>query len=188
MQPPQDLRATGDRIEELVDSLGENADVRTRDRVAELLRLVTELYGAGLTRVVELAGVTAPELVGALAADELVGSLLLAHGLHPEPLAQRVEAALAGVRPLLSSHGGNVELLELDEEVGAVRLRLLGSCDGCPSSAITLQSAVEGAILKAAPEIVCIDVDPPEAEAGGVPIELSTKRVYGQCPTELVHR
>ena len=71
-----------------------------------------------------------------------------------------MEAALASVRPLLSSHGGDVELLELDEEVGAVRLRLLGSCDGCPSSAITLQSAVEGAILKAAPEIVCIDVDP----------------------------
>ncbi len=188
MQPPQDLRAAGDRIEELVDSLRENADVRTRDRVTELLRLVTELYGAGLTRVIELAGAMAPELVGALAADELVGSLLLVHGLHPESLAQRVEAALASVRPLLSSHGGDVELLELDAEVGAVRLRLLGSCDGCPSSAITLQSAVEGAILNAAPEIVCIDVDPPEAEAGSVPIELSTKPVYGQCPPELVHR
>ena len=52
MQPPQDLRATGDRIEELVDSLREDADVRTRDRVTELLRLVTELYGAGLARVI----------------------------------------------------------------------------------------------------------------------------------------
>ena len=76
----------------------------------------------------------------------------------------------------------------MDEEVGAVRLRLLGSCDGCPSSAITLQSAVEGAILKAAPEVVCIDVDPPEAPAAGVRVEMSTKPVYGQCPTEVVRR
>ena len=60
MQPPQDLRAAGDRIEKLVDSLRDDADVRTRDRVVELLRLVTELYGAGLARVVELAGATAP--------------------------------------------------------------------------------------------------------------------------------
>ena len=51
-------------------------------------------------------------------------------------------------------HGGDVELLDVDEDAGAVHLRLLGSCDGCPSSAVTLQHAVERAIVEAAPEIV----------------------------------
>jgi len=186
---PNDLRAAGDRIEQLLGQLRDSADPRTRDRAEELLRLVTELYGAGLARVVELADAAAPGLVGILAADELVGSLLLVHGLHPEALAQRVEAALAKVRPLLSSHGGDVELLELDEEAGAVHLRLLGSCDGCPSSAVTLQSAVETAIVDAAPEIVCIDVVPPApAPAPGVPVFLSTRPVYDNCPSELVDR
>jgi Fe-S cluster biogenesis protein NfuA len=188
MPAPQNLRATGDRIEQLVEELRATAEPRTCARAEELLRLVTELYGAGLARVVELAYASAPDLVDALVADELVASLLLVHGLHPESLAQRVEAALAKVRPLLSSHGGDVELLDLDEAAGAVRLRLLGSCDGCPSSAVTLQSAVERAIMEAAPEIVCIDVDEPERPVPGVPVLLGAKPVYEECPSEMVSR
>jgi Fe-S cluster biogenesis protein NfuA len=188
MAAQPNLRAAGDRIEQLVDELRATAEPRTCDRAEELLRLVTELYGAGLARVVELAGTTAPGVVDALVADDLVGSLLLVHGLHPDSLARRVEAALAQVRPLLSSHGGDVELLELDEAAGAVRLRLLGSCDGCPSSAVTLQSAVEGAIVAAAPEIVRIDVEPPATPLRGVPVSFGPKPVYEQCPTEMVGR
>ena len=53
--------------------------------------------------------------------------------------------------------------------MGAVHLRLLGSCDGCPSSAVTLRTTVERAIVEAAPEIVTIDVEEPNAagRAGG---------------------
>jgi Fe-S cluster biogenesis protein NfuA len=188
MPAPQNLRATGDRIEQLVEELRATAEPRTCARAEELLRLVTELYGAGLARVIELAGATAPSLLDAFVADDLVASLLLVHGLHPEPLVERVEAALAKVRPLLSSHGGDVELLELDEVAGAVQLRLLGSCDGCPSSAVTLQSAVERAIMEAAPEIVCIDVDEPARPVPGVPVMLGTKPVYEECPSEMVSR
>ena len=63
------------------------------------------------------------------------------------------------MRPFLAHHDGDVELLAVDPDAGAVVLRLLGSCDGCPSSAVTLQLAVERAIVEAAPEIVRIDVD-----------------------------
>ncbi len=87
------------------------------------------------------------------------------HGLHPYPVETRVEAALARVRPYLGSHGGDVELLGVDE-AGVVRLRLLGSCDGCPSSAVTLQLAVEGAVEDAAPEIRGIEVETPRKPVG----------------------
>ena len=99
--------------------------------------------------------------------DDLVASLLLVHGLHPESLAHRVEEALARCGRLLAAHGGDVELLGIDDEAGAVRLRLLGSCDGCPSSSVTLQLAVERAIVEAAPEIVRIDVDQPSPRPAG---------------------
>ena len=46
------------------------------------------------------------------------------------------------------------------------RLRLLGSCDSCPSSSVTLELAVEGAIQAAAPEIVSIEVVAPSPSAG----------------------
>jgi Fe-S cluster biogenesis protein NfuA len=109
------------------------------------------------------------------------------HGLHPQSLAERVEGALATVRPLLGAHGGDVELLEIDEDAGGVRLRLLGSCDGCPSSAITLQSAVERAIVEAAPEIVAIDVDAPDPTPSTVAISLTRKAAtYTECPAEMV--
>ena len=185
MPAPQNLRATGDRIEQLLDELRETADPRSCDRTEEVLRLVSELYGAGLARIVELARTEAPDLVTSMAKDDLVASLLLVQGLHPESLLDRVQGALAKVRPLLASHAGDVELLDIDSDAGAVRLRLLGSCDGCPSSALTLQSAVERAIVEAAPEIVCIDVDPASQPSTGVPIALGSKPVYEECPTEM---
>jgi Fe-S cluster biogenesis protein NfuA len=201
MGAPQNLRAVGDQIEQLLDELQATADPRSYERAAELLRLVSELYGAGLARVVALAQERDRELVEAFVGDDLVASLLLVHGLHPETLESRLDKALAGVRPFLASHGGDVEMLDIDAAAGAVRLRLLGSCDGCPSSAVTLQLAVERAITEAAPEIVRLEVDEPSKAADrGAPVALGTKPgaaesrypettpakpVYTECPAEM---
>ena len=74
-----------------------------------------------------------------------------------EQLERRVRAALEEVRPYLESHGGNVELLEIAD--GAARLRLEGSCSGCPSSTVTLKLAIEDAIHKAAPDLRAIEAE-----------------------------
>ena len=92
----------------------------------------------------------------------------------------RMEMALESVRPFLHGHGGDVLLLELDAARGAVPLQLLGSCDGCPSSAVTLRTAVETAIEDAAPEIIVIDVEEPAADAGlTTPVELGRRPAVG---------
>jgi Fe-S cluster biogenesis protein NfuA len=183
MPAQQDLRSVGDQIEQKLEELRTSADPRSYHKTEELLRLVCELYGAGLARVIEVAESEAPGLADSLAKDDLVASLLLVHGLHPEGLPRRVESALAQVRPLLGAHGGDVELIDIDDQAGAVRLRLLGSCEGCPSSAVTLRLAVERAIVEAAPEIVIIDVvEPPPA---GVPVTLGVKPVFEECPAEM---
>ncbi len=150
----RDLHAVGDRIEYLIGDLRASAHPATWERIDELLRLVTDLYGAGLERVAEL--VSADDF-RRLADDDLVASLFVLHGLHPEDVIARVERALEEVRPYLASHGGGVELLGVDEEEGVVRLSLLGACNGCPSSSATLRQAVDKAIEEAAPEIVRID-------------------------------
>lgn len=185
-QAAANLRATGDRIEHLLDELAATADPRSRDRVEEVLRLVADLYGAGLTRVVELVGASAPALMDDFVGDELIASLLLVHDLHPESLVQRVQAALAKVRPFLATHDGDVELLDIDPAVGAVLLRLLGTCDGCPSSAVTLQTAVERAVYEAAPEIVRIDVDQPSQAVPDIAVSLIAKPAYQECPVDMV--
>jgi Fe-S cluster biogenesis protein NfuA len=165
----------GEAIERKLDELQARVDKRVFEQAVELLQLVNELYGAGLARVMELAERHAPELVGFITADDLLASLLIANGLHPDDVNVRIAKALDGVRPFLAGHGGDVELLEIDEQVGAVRLRLLGSCDGCPSSAVTLRTTVERAIVDAAPEIVIIDVEEPSDHAVATPISMGTK-------------
>jgi Fe-S cluster biogenesis protein NfuA len=185
MAEPRNLRASGERIEQALGELQASANERTLDLAEELLRLVSELYGAGMARMVELARARAPELVADFAADELVASLLLVQGLHPDALDARVEGALASVRPFLAKHGGDVELLAFDDEVGAVKLRLLGNCDGCPSSAATLRGAVEAAILEAAPEVTRIVLDETPNPVSSVRITLGTKPLYDACPEEV---
>lgn len=154
-----DFRAVGERINALLDASA-SGGVVAKERAEELVRLVADLYGSGLERLLSILyglGRLDDEALAALAADDLISSLLLVHDLHPYDVVTRVEQALDNVRPYLGSHGGDVELLSVSEDV--VRLRLLGSCDGCPSSSVTLKLAVEGAIEAAAPEIVRIDVD-----------------------------
>lgn len=160
------LGDTGERIEALL-SASSAGGVVARERAEELVRLVTDLYGAGLEQMMEIlhdAGRLDETVLRRLAADDLVSGLLLVHGLHPYGVEQRVEEALESVRPYLGSHGGDVELVEVSD--GTVRLRLLGSCDGCPSSSVTLKLAVEGAIETAAPEIETIEVEETSQEAG----------------------
>ena len=152
-------RQAGDRIESLLDALGAGGAV-ARGRAEELVRQVTELYGSGLARILEILddrGQLDGGTLDALTADELVSSLLVIHGLHPQDVETRVAAALDSVRPYLGSHGGNVELLDISP-AGVVRLRLLGTCQGCPSSSVTLKFAVEEAIESAAPEVTAIEV------------------------------
>src|SRR5918997_1315516 len=82
---------------------------------------------------------------------ELDEHLLLLHGLHPVSVEERVRDALEAVRPYLGSHGGDVELVEVAD--GVARVRMHGSCEGCPASAMTLKLAIEEAVLKAAPDV-----------------------------------
>jgi Fe-S cluster biogenesis protein NfuA len=170
-----DERTIGDTIERKLGELQARLDPRAFDQTVELLQLVSELYGEGLTRVMELADRHAPDLVGYIVADGLLASLLVANGLHPDDVSVRIARALDGVRPFLAGHGGDVELLDIDEHAGAVRIRLLGSCDGCPSSAVTLRTTVERAIIEAAPEIEIIDVEEPSDHAVATPISLGSK-------------
>jgi Fe-S cluster biogenesis protein NfuA len=162
-----------ERIEALLEEVEALPDAAARETALELVQRLLDLYGEGLGRIVERVDVTP------LAGDELVSHLLLLHGLHPVPLEERVRAALDDVRPFLGTHGGDVELAGVEDDV--VRLRLQGSCSGCPSSTVTLSNAIETAIRKAAPdvgEIVAEDAPQPA---------LIQLEVYEACPAPL-HR
>jgi Fe-S cluster biogenesis protein NfuA len=156
-QAPEELV---ERVQELLGSLDEIADPQAQARVGELVGAVLELYGAGLDRILGIltdAGDAGLPIRDALLDDGIVSSLLLIHGLYPVPLEERVVEALDSVRPFLASHGGNVELLSMED--GIARLQLQGSCNGCPSSAATLEHALREAIDAAAPDLLGLEVE-----------------------------
>lgn len=168
----------GEHIAALLDELGRSMGPTGRDLADELVRSIVEFYGTGLARVVELLG-AAPDgndPLDLLGGDELVGGLLVLHDLHPEDTMTRVGRALDEVRPYLGSHAGDVEVTGIESaadggadgagtgaEDGAdgmtLRLRLRGSCDGCPSSAQTVRWTIEEAVARRAPEIERVEVE-----------------------------
>ncbi|HEV7898435.1 MAG TPA: NifU family protein [Planosporangium sp.] len=186
MSTGPDLREVSARVEQLLAELGEQSDAHAQELAEELVRLLVEVYGQGLARIVELAG---DEVVDRIAADDLVASLLVLHDLHPVDVTERVRQALDRVRPYLGSHAGGVELLGVDDE-GVVRLRLEGSCDGCPSSAMTVKLAIERAISEVAPEVVRVDVDgmvaPPPPGPKLIPVESLRRRPGPEADWQVV--
>ncbi|AQA24791.1 nifU-like domain protein [Rhodococcus sp. MTM3W5.2] len=180
-------RAAGDRIETLLEASSAGGSA-ARERAEQLVREVVDLYGEGLARVVRILAEHVEGGAEWLAADDLVASLLLVHGLHPHDVQTRVRAALDSVRPYLGSHGGDVELMGIEfpgergpaDGAGVVRLQLTGSCRSCPSSSVTLELAVEGAVLAAAPEIASIEVvaAQPDSEPGLIAAESLFSHVH----------
>lgn len=157
-------------VDDLVRRLETTADADARSAAQDLVKAVMDLNAAGLTRIIQMAqrsGEAGRRLADQFTEDALVASLLLLYGLHPKDLDTRVRGALDKTRPYLKSHGGNVELVGIDA-AGTVRLRLQGSCHGCPSSAMTLKNAIEQAIHEAAPDVTAIVVDG-ELEPGHEP-------------------
>jgi Fe-S cluster biogenesis protein NfuA/nitrite reductase/ring-hydroxylating ferredoxin subunit len=147
------------RMETLLGEIEALEDPNARSKAAEMVGVLLDLYGEGLARMMEVVaeGEERERTFDAFAGDELVSHLLLLHGLHPLDLETRVMGALEEVRPYLQSHGGNVELIGI--EGGVARLRLEGSCNGCPSSTMTLKLAIEEAVGKAAPDLEGIEAE-----------------------------
>jgi len=67
-------------------------------------------------------------------------------------IKDRVQKALERVRPYLQSDGGDIDLVEVTEDM-TVKVKLKGACHGCPFSMQTLKAGVEQAIIKEVPEI-----------------------------------
>jgi len=70
-------------------------------------------------------------------------------------MKDRVEQVINRIRPAVQMDGGDIELVDVVD--GLVRLRLVGSCQGCPSSMMTLKMGIERAIRAEVPEIVGVE-------------------------------
>ena len=156
----REFQARLQRIDVLLREVERFADPAAQAHTREIVQAILDMHGAGLERILEHLAASGPPgaaILDACTRDEVAAGLLLLHGLHPLDLEARVLQALEQVRPALRTHGGNVELLGVSD--GVVRLRLLGSCHGCPSSAVTMKQTIEEAILAKAPDATAVEVE-----------------------------
>lgn len=108
------------------------------------------------------------ELLFDLVDDPNVRAVLALHGIIRPDVTTRARQALDAVRPYLQSHGGDVELVHVED--GRAAVRLLGSCNGCSMSAVTLRDGVEEALVGGVDEIVGIDVLDDEPTTAFIPL------------------
>ena len=71
-------------------------------------------------------------------------------------LREKVENALQKVKPSLQADGGDVQLVDVDDD-GVVKVRLTGSCKGCPMSQMTLKSGIEKILKQNIPEVKTVE-------------------------------
>ena len=149
-----------DRVQALSAQVDELPDPRARELAQELVSAVIAMYGDGLRRIMEAISTArdaGEAIMDQLAQDGAVASLLLIHDLYPVDLEERVLEALDSVRPYMESHGGNVELVGIED--GVARLALQGSCNGCAASRATLELAIKQALDEHAPDLAGLEVE-----------------------------
>lgn len=162
MQVTKEFRDQVARIEKLIQKLESAADPALRSTSRDLIQTVMELHGAGLDRILTIvseARAAGVGLIEKLGRDELVSSLLVLYGLHPEDFETRVQRGLDKARQKLRSSGCGVELVAITGENVHVKITRGGSEDS--------SGVVREALLEAAPDAAEVMIDGGRAPAAG---------------------
>jgi Fe-S cluster biogenesis protein NfuA/nitrite reductase/ring-hydroxylating ferredoxin subunit len=166
-------------FDEAVAQLGTLVETLERDgdeRALLLLQLMDAVHRPGLELIVD----------GRLD-DPVALALLMMYDLAPVDEQMEAEEALDEIRPYIESHGGGLELVDVQD--GVVSVRMHGSCNGCAASAMTLRRGVEEKLrerLSWFKEVVALDPEGNEAEAGNgaasLPLLQITPAAKGPAP------
>jgi Fe-S cluster biogenesis protein NfuA/nitrite reductase/ring-hydroxylating ferredoxin subunit len=145
-----------ERLGVVLERLADHPDPEVRAAVADLVDGIRWLHAEGLQRLTGLLA-EEPDRFRRALDDPQISNLLLLYDLVVVDERERAQEALESMRPYMREHGGEVELLGVTE--GVVRLRLLGSCHGCPSSTATLRQGIERTLAERLPGFHGLEVE-----------------------------
>lgn len=167
------MQESAARIQALVDQFAASPDAAVRERSQELVRLLMQLYGSGLERILHILEQQAGRdsaVIEALARDELVSSLLVLHDLHPDDSAARVARELERIRPIARA---KLTLVALEER--AARVRVEGGGGAKSPGAPELRRLIDEIVRAAAPEVERVEIEGLD-EAHTVLVQLTNGR------------
>jgi Fe-S cluster biogenesis protein NfuA len=153
----EEVRERLSRLEELL-ALVEQAPGPSGELALSAVTELSQVYGEALARAVSYAlESTAP--LEAFVRDELIGHLMVLHGIHPQPVRERIAHVVDELRPAVAERGGEIAFGGVEENVATVTLTM----SGCGSSAQGLTQAVREAVLAVAPELAQVTITPQKA-------------------------
>lgn len=158
------------RVDKAVAALAE-LEPAARAVAEELKSAIEAIHRAGLVAMVRRmrSDDAAREALFDLVDDPTVHLLLSLHGIvRPDPVTH-ANQVLAQVRPQLHSHGGDVNLVRVED--GTAYVRLEGACNGCSMSSVTLRNLVEESLVQGVPSITAVEVLPNEPTPTLIPLE-----------------
>ncbi|ALF10732.1 NifU family protein [Parageobacillus thermoglucosidasius] len=168
VQQEENFQALAERVDRVLDSIkGLPEDARMK--AMELKKAIEAFHEHALRKLVRTFRETeeGKELLLKAVEDPSIYAMFLLHGIIKQDLFTRVAVALEEVRPYMRSHGGGVELVEVEGKTAYVRLQ--GACSGCSLSAVTLKNGVEEAIKARVPEIEHVVMVEEEVASGYLP-------------------
>ncbi|NJN19236.1 MAG: Rieske 2Fe-2S domain-containing protein [Oscillochloris sp.] len=162
-EPMNDFSRDLDTLAEQVDRAMrevQKLENDARSKATDLKKAIEEFHKVGLTTIVQRLknDPRGKELLFELVDDPLVYALFAMHGIVRADMRTRVVRVLEMVRPYMQGHGGDVEFVDVRDNI--VYVRLHGACNGCSMSAVTLREGVEEALKHNIPEIRQVEVVP----------------------------
>lgn len=167
------------RVDESTAALDDLAP-EARDAAIDLKDAVEAFHRPALVEIVQAlkADARGKELLFELVDVPAVRAVFALQGIIKADPTTRAMQALESVRPYLQSHGGDVELLDVTGSVATVRL--LGSCNGCSMSAVTLRDGVTDALVERVDEIETVEVAEDEPSEAFIPLASVGRRTAEQ--------
>ncbi len=166
----EDFETLAERVDESVKEV-HKLDAEGQSKALKLKSAVEDFHKFGLTKIVQrLKGdPRGKELLFELVDEPSVYALFAMHGIIRADLSTRVSRVIDMVRPYMQSHGGDVELVEVNGDTAFVKLH--GACNGCSMSAVTLRNGVEEALKENVPEITNVEVVPSDPTPAIIPLD-----------------
>lgn len=166
----EEFETLAEKVDEAIAEVRALED-KAQNSAMNMKRAVEEFHKFGLIKLVQLlkSDEHGKELLFQAVDEPSIYALFAMHGIVRADVQTRVKRVIEMVRPYMQSHGGDVELVEVQSDT--VYVRLHGACNGCSMSSVTLRNGVEEALKEHVPEIINIEVVPNEPTVGMIALD-----------------
>ena len=180
----EDFEQIAEKIDKALKNVEQLTDENAKMHALGLKTAIEDFHRFALTKIVQKlkSDERGKELLFELVDEPSVYALLQLHGIVKPNINAKISQILEMVRPYMQSHGGDVEFVSYENST--VYVRLMGSCNGCSQSAVTLREGVEEALLHNIPEVKKVEVVPNEPSPSLIQIEsLKSSKTSGWIET-----